>query len=103
MSGRSRRRVLHPLRLLFLLLFVFFLLHAVRDTRERKTANYNNKCSHKMFPFSVIRLLGICTYSTLERSFSDAFGPTKTLALGLSSRLFGAVVAQPRTTQLQPQ
>src|SRR5438034_5190865 len=70
-----RRRVLHRLRLFFLLLFVFFWLRAVRDTCQRKTANYNNKCSHKMFPFSVVRLLEICTYSTLERSFSDAFGP----------------------------
>src|SRR5436190_13574137 len=77
MSGRRRRRVLHRLRLLFLLLFIFFWLRAVRASRERKTANCNNKCSHKTFPFSVIRLLEICTYSTLERSFSDAFGPTK--------------------------
>src|SRR5947207_2157576 len=72
-----RRRVLHRLRLFFLLLFVFFWLRAVRDTCQRKTANYNNKCSHKMFPFSVVRLLEICIYSTFERSLSDAFGPTK--------------------------
>src|SRR5437867_7708208 len=77
MSGRRRRRVAHRLRLLFLLLLVLFGLRAVRASRERKTANCNNKYSHNMFPFSVLRLLEICTYSTLERSFSDAFGPTK--------------------------
>src|SRR6266481_4834617 len=91
----SRRHVLHRLRLLFLL-FVFFLLRAVRASRERKTANCNNKYSHKIFTFSVVRLLEICIYSTLERSLSDAFAPHKTLVLRLSPRLIGAADARPQ-------
>src|SRR5206468_1336762 len=91
----GRRRVLHRLRLLFLLLFVFFLLCAVRASRERKTANCNNKYFHKIFHFGVVRPLWVCIYSTFERSLPDAFGPTKTLVLRLSPRLFGDVGARP--------
>src|SRR5437773_767831 len=59
--------------------------------------------SDKIFTFSVVRLLEICIYSTLERSLSDAFAPHKTLVLRLSPPLIGFADARPQIRQLQPQ
>src|SRR5258707_961817 len=101
MCRSSGRRVLHRLRLLFLLLFVFFLLCAVSASRERNTANCNNKYPHKIFPLAFLdfwRSVFIQRWSDLLRMLPLR----QTGGFWLSPPLFGAAAAPPQTIRWQP-